>query len=366
MIPRIDCALTGVENLEKIYTFYKFPIYMGVVSPTIDKPDQFEDMHWGYSPSSGSVQLLNLLPPGEAYVTPHNSGALGQIWETHHREFYNFINDREHVHILEIGGGSGNLARHALSSDKKFKWTIVDPGMYDVITDERVSQMNTMFEEFTPSGQFDAIIHSHVLEHTYSPREFLSKIHGLLYAAGTHYISIPNMRHGLENGFSNTLNFEHTYYIDECILEYLLAQSGFEILSKKINPHSIFMSCVKSKMQVFHAPRFDHAVELFSNYTTQLEAQITDILTKLQNRRCYLFGAHIFSQMLLTMGLDQDQVVSVLDHDVSKHGKRLYGSQLLVTSPELIEDYPIIVRCGIYTDEITEALLLNNPAVEII
>ncbi len=42
------------------------------------------------------------------------------------------------------------------------------------------------------------------------------------------------MQKWLENRFSNCLNFEHTLFLDENLIEYLLYKNRFQILVKKI------------------------------------------------------------------------------------------------------------------------------------
>ena len=37
----------------------------------------------------------------------------------------------------------------------------------------------------------------------------------------------------------------------------------------------------------------------------------------------YLFGAHVFSQFLIQMGLNTTKIVNILDNDKNKQGKRL-------------------------------------------
>ena len=74
----------------------------------------------------------------------------------------------------------------------------------------------------------------------------------------------------------------------------------------------------------------------------------------------YLFGAHIFSQMLIHFGLRIDKVRCILDNDPLKQGKRLYGTSFRVKSPEVLrnEDKPIVVlNAGAYSGEIKDDIV---------
>ena len=48
--------------------------------------------------------------------------------------------------------------------------------------------------------------------------------------------------------YTNCLNFEHTIFITEPLIEFLLSLSGFEIVDKKFykQDHSIFFNCIKT------------------------------------------------------------------------------------------------------------------------
>jgi hypothetical protein len=76
----------------------------------------------------------------------------------------------------------------------------------------------------------------------------------------------------------------------------------------------------------------------------------------------YLFGAHIFSQHLIAFGLDTKRIVSLLDNDPNKQGKRLYGTNLMVQSPKAlrgVNNPSVILKAGVYDDEIKQDILGN-------
>ena len=83
----------------------------------------------------------------------------------------------------------------------------------------------------------------------------------------------------------------------------------------------------------------------------------------------YLFGAHLFSQFLLYNGLQSAKIISILDNNKAKQGKRLYGTRFLVQSPQILRNKNalLILNAGAYTDEIKSDILENiNANVEII
>jgi hypothetical protein len=83
----------------------------------------------------------------------------------------------------------------------------------------------------------------------------------------------------------------------------------------------------------------------------------------------FIFGAHVFSQLLFAFGLRTDRIKSVLDNDLNKINHRLYGTSLFVESPDTVSKIAnpnIIVRMGAYSSEIKEQLLSYNSSARFI
>ena len=364
-IQRSNCLLTDAQDIQPLYTFKQFPIYMGCSDDDITS-DIFADMNWGVSSSSGSVQLMELIDPSVLYSQHHFSGTVGNIWKTHHKKFFDFISKEPPTNVLEIGGASGQLANVALTNDLNIYWTVIEPSEQTLTGDSRLTHVQGFFEDYDFKDKFDAVVHSHVFEHVYDPMKFLNKVASLLDQGDSHYIALPNMRYWLDNGYSSALTFEHTYYVDEHILEYLLSKAGFVIKDKIVDDHSLFFRYVKEVEGNYSIPNFDftYAKDVFLNYVHGMEADVANINEQIGDRKIYLFGAHIFAQTLLNLGIKESQVLNILDNDPKKQEKRLYGTNLIVKSPNCLKDIDrpvIIVRGASYTTEIKESILAVNP-----
>ena len=362
---RTHCIISNSE-LHHIFTFKNFPIIMNCVEGGSKGTDQFEDMKWGCS-ETGHVQLMELIDPALIYKNYHDPGTIGKIWNRHHHTFYNFIKDYTDQNLLEVGGGGGYLAKLFLQDARQFDWTIIEPFVNSVITDPRIHYVEGFFDDYPFKNTFDAVVHSHVLEHVYDPMKFLNKLYALLNEGGNQFITVPNMKHWLEQGYSNTLMFEHTYYVDENVLAYILAKNGFEIKDKIVEEHSIFLRCVKTTNTPLPNINFNYVKDLFNDYVAKLLDDVCQIKEKISDEKVYIFGAHIFSQMLINLGIPENQILNILDNDSKKHDKRLYGTNLIVKSPECLknQDSPVvIVRAGTYSSEIKENILTINPTVK--
>lgn len=365
-IKREECLISGKKDIVNLYTFKNFPVY---ISSTDSDPseDIFLDMEWGY-PEGGTVQLNKLVPPNILYDKHHNSGMVGTTWEKHHQIFFEFINKREIGNVLEIGGASGNLSKKFFNISDNVSWENIEPGKHSN-TDTRVKLINEYFENYNFSKKYNTIVHSHVFEHIYEPIKFLKKVNEVLEDDGHHYISIPNMKHWLSNNYTNTLMFEHTFYVDEDVLETLLNITGFEVIDRLFNNHSIYICCKKVSPSADIKYDSEKIRDMFLKYVDFLISDIDKIKKDILGKKVYAFGAHIFTQMILNFGVDESNIISVLDNDKQKQGKRLYGTNLFIQSPAILgdEDEPIIIlRCGSYTEEIRENLLKINKKIKFI
>ena len=104
-------------------------------------------------------------------------------------------------------------------------------------------------------------------------------------------------------------------------------------------------------------------VDYYKNSVSELNKCIKECVS--QHKSVYVFGAHIFTQLLLNMGLDLRNISGILDNDPNKQNKRLYGSSLVVESPAVLKDKnaAVILKCGAYNDEIRRGILVMNQNI---
>lgn len=367
MIERNYCVLDNRSPVKELYTIKKFPAFMGCVDTPVEN-DILCDQVWSVS-DNGLIQLKTLIDTNILYENSHTPGSVGDIWKQHHERFFKFIfNNSDGINrYLEIGGASGSLWNNFSNLNNYFNYKIVEPS-YQESSDCRLEYIRGFYETQSFDEKYNCIIHSHVFEHAYNPINFLQKIFNDLTDDGIQFISIPNMRHWLKMGYNNAINFEHTYYLDEFVLESLLLKTGFSVEKKVVDKHSVFVKAVKCDDVSMIDVNFEYTKDLFLDYLYKLESDVSNIVDNIDGN-VYLFGAHIFSQILLNFGLDDNKVISILDNDTKKQGKRMYGSKLKVQSPEILKNVNnpvVILRSGIYTNEISSQILSINPKTKII
>lgn len=320
------------------------------------------------------IQLRELVPLEVLYSQSHGSGCVGKLWDNHHSSFAAFISRYSPCGVLEIGGAHGILSRkyHNL---KDTKWTIIEPNPTPS-EDVRATFIKGFFDEnFQFEQPYDAVVHSHVFEHIYDPNLFMQHLANFLSEGKMMFFSVPNMQVMLERKYTNCINFEHTIFLTEPYIEYLLAKYGFRIDKKEyfLDDHSIFYATYrdsKIKPITLSGNLYDKNKKLYMDYISYHERLVAELNHKINRAggSVYLFGAHIFAQYLVAFGLNTEKIVCILDNDPNKQGKRLYGTDKMVASPKILKDArnpSVILRAGVYNDEIKKDILQNiNGNVE--
>ncbi len=370
MIVRDRCAVTGAPDLEPLYTFKAAPVFMGCT----DQPEVSDlkaDMEWAISRSSGLIQLKALLPLEVLYPEAHGAGCVGQLWHRHHQAFADFIRRFSPAAVFEIGGSHGILAAN-YDSTGACPWTILEPNPTPVAGCKAKFITGFFDGGFKFSGPFDAVVHSHVFEHVYAPDEFMAQLAGFMAEGKLLLFSVPNIRVMVERRYTNGLNFEHTAYLTEPYIEYLLAKHGFRLTTKEnfTEDHSIFYAAVRDRsVKPIGLPPglYEENLKAYRQYLAYYTALSAELNARKRagGRPVYLFGAHIFSLALLSFGLDTSGIVCLLDNDPDKQGRRLYGTGLRVKSPKALKDAQrpiVILKAGVYSGEIKADILGNINA----
>lgn len=360
---RNKCPITNSKNIE-ILSSRKFPLFCGCIIGNSENDLIYEE-EFAICKDSGILFLNKLIPLNILYKNGHYAGSVGKIWEEHHETFAKFISQINPKNILEIGGGHGRLAQNFLKLQKA-NWTIVEPDTKTKF--DNVNYIDGFFDKnICKDKHYDTIVHSHTFEHIYNPNDFLSDISTSLHEGGYMIFSLPNMQKWLENRFSNCLNFEHTLFLDENLIEHLLYKNRFQILVKKyFKDHSVFYLTKRDKNQ--------KEIELKNNYKKnkklfldireyyKTEVQKLNRLIEETSKNVYLFGAHLFSQNLIYDGLNISKIKYILDNDSNKQEKRLYGTSLYVKSPQILKNDDnalVILNAGVYSEEIKKDILTN-------
>lgn len=373
-ITRNRNLINGKKDLRKIISIKKFPVFMGTVKNKISK-DKFFDLNFFVSKSTGSVQLNPILPFETIYFKGHNSGKIGKLWSEHHDKFSKFISKFKPRSVFEIGGGHGILSSK-YQKNKKVNWTIIEPNPSPV-KGSKAKFIKKFFEsKDLTKYKSDIIIHSHVLEHVYDPQKFFKEIVNKMTENQLMIFSVPNMEEMVKRNYTNVMNFEHTYFLNNQFLKFLFESNNLQILKKQKfkKDHSLFFA-IKKKIfknknrKNFHSNEYKINLKKFKRFFENQRKIVNNLNKyKFNKKPLFIFGAHIFTQFLLKFGLDKKKILYILDNDPSKQNKRLYGSTLYVKSPKILSEYvnPIVIlKAGVYDKEIKKDIKenINNKTI---
>ena len=115
---------------------------------------------------------------------------------------------------------------------------------------------------------------------------------------------------------------------------------------------------------------YNRNLRLFKKMFKYWKNDILKINNSIKNSNSvFIFGAHIFSQMMLFNGLNKKNLIGILDNDKNKINNYLYGTKFKIYTPNVLQNLRspcVILRAGSYNDEIKKHILKINSKSRII
>lgn len=359
----------GSIDSEVILKIEDFPALSHCVDDQLMIEDVSENFVIDIYKDNGLIQLRNLISLDFLYSESHASGTQGEVWKNHHKSFASFIaSNKTPSNVFEIGGLHGILSTHF--NEVYNQWTIIDPSP-NPTKNCRANFIQGYFNEdlSLDFSKYDTFIHSHVLEHLYEPLKFIETLATKMHAGSDLFFAVPNIKSMIKNKYSNALNFEHTYFFDHDLILNCFQSYGFDFLGSKsyLGDHSDFFWFRRSSRELKPLQKYNKYIEnkaMIENWVISLKKDVELINQKLNGDHFFIFGAHIFSQILMGLGLNTDSLICILDNSATKHQKRLYGTSFIVNSPQVLKQYKspkVVLRAGAYSEEIKISILKTNP-----
>ena len=168
--------------------------------------------------------------------------------------------------LIEIGSGQGFFIEEIISLRKFKNILAVEPtkGLADTLRGKDIEVIEDIIENMDKkyNGNFDILVNFEVIEHLFSPKEFLLRSKELLKEKGIIFITCPNGK-GFDNMVlgkeSITFDYEHLNYFNPKSIKTLLNNSGFEVLSVE-TPGKLDVDLVKKALD---QKRIDLADNIF-------------------------------------------------------------------------------------------------------
>ena len=370
--------LTNENTMEYLYTLKDFPVSLSCV-PVDFNHNKKMDMIFEICKKTGIIQIKNAPSLNDIYIYSHNT-SIGKVWDSlftiFSKKVTEIVNRNKITNIIEIGSGVVlRLANKILENKNIQKYSIYEKNLsFDYVNDDRVEVFNEYFTHNTKVGKSEIIIHSHVLEHVWNPKEFIECIEKNINTDCYHCFIVPNLKETFSKKYTNALDFEHNFFIIEDYIDIILHNNSFEIMEKEFYlDHSIIYITKKIENNNLVLRQFPNLYEKNKKIALEFYDYHITLIDKLNKQidtfdgDLYLFGGTGFSIYLIIFGLKTDKIVYILDNDPEKEDKKVYGTNFIVKNPRIIKDknnVAVIVKAASYQQEIEKQLYqLNNKVL---
>lgn len=369
---RKNCVVCNSESLNELFVINNTPVFMGVNKGDLE---YFSDMTFIECSKCNTVQIKEIINPDLLYLNNHNMSIIGNIWSNHYNEFINFLKPQiTKLNILEIGDPSFKLSKELSVYSKS--WLIVEMNMNEeLLVPENTTVLKNYFDDnIEINTDVDVVVHSHFLEHVTDIIKHLKTVNRILNDNGKLIFSVPNLEKILlsDSSPNNILHFEHTFFYTKDSLIKIIQSEGFRLIDYyEYQDHSLFFHFQKSdpiKDEFIFKKVADNFLESLNRYRIKVES----INKKMDetDMTVVLYGAHVSSQFLISLGLNVKNIKYIIDNSNYKIGYNLYGTNLTVKPVNDILNENnlliIITHMGIYQNEIKNQIIDLKGVVEFI
>ena len=261
----------------------------------------------------------------------NHANSTGNIMKNLHKNVWNLL--KKYIlnitNITEIGTSYGILSNEILNNFTQLdKYYIIEPTYMGIIQKKQII-INDFFENvpYEKYSDSNTIIMSHVFEHFYNPKEILQKI-----AENVNIKNIlliwPDLEYYKDNNTFHVLNTEHTFYIDNNLIEILFNNYSFKMIDRyHYENHSVlFFFTRDNNLEKLKLENINYSIDNYYNSLLNEKERINDFIkiNKVYNKKICIWPASVHTQFLL-MILNLQHIDFVLDNSPNKIGKHLYG-----------------------------------------
>lgn len=370
---RTTCIICN-SNLQSESLFFKEDLSIPIASYLIDKNDMDEcifipyNVHTCTNCKTSQTKYIGDL----SIIYKHNhADSTGTIMSNLHVTVSNLIDKYidSITNITEIGSSYGKLSEIILSKFKQInKYYIIEPSFKGNFNEKQII-IPDFFEkiDYTQYSDSNTIIISHVFEHFYNPIEILEKIKNNQNIENI-VLVWPDLEYYKNNAVYHVLNTEHTYYVDNNLINILFNNYSFEMIEQiYYENHSVIYYFKRNNVLLpLKIENNDHSISNYFNNLLDKKIQITEFIknNKLIGKRVCIWPASVHTQFLLMiLQLNENDFDCVLDNSINKIGKKLYGYNLICESFKdniTHEHNAIILNGGSFNKEVIENGINNK------
>ncbi len=229
------------------------------------------------------------------------------------------------------------------------------------------------------SSQFDVILLEATLEHIPNPKHILRKAISLLSDTGYLALSVPEFYTCLKTmNVYDMLREDHCTHFIPLTIQGLLKSEGLHIKTMYIdvNPATPEMKVLACKTpdrdsnalhDVVGLEQIREEVHSYRRMKLKVQEVFTPLINKFKQVAVYCAGTYTTFILPSFFGYDFENCVAIIDNDQRKHGKSLFGMEVLPSSHlNVIEPEAILICSEVFEDVIYKQLKAEFPETEII
>jgi len=352
------CVLCN-EN-QKLLTMSNVIIPINTLGVLEEEQSQCYDLKYGYCEKCYSVQIMTLLDPellyGNNYALPN---AKCYNWIQHNIGFVKFIISSliPNTPIIEIGGSSFVIGKHLIHYYPDY--TIFDYTLKDAVKIDNIKYTEGNCEEYNFASNSN-IIMSHVFEHLYNPKKFLTNckknnVENII-------IAVPNM-----NDVNNLFVFnQHTFLYNDIDIEYIFGNYGYKSITKKF-----FNTLDNSFPCMFFHFKLTNNINIIKRPIILNRHLFTNNILKpiVIPEKTFIATAGMNATIVYSIIENKQNILGIIDSNNIIHGKYFCNSKHIVQSYEIIKncnsDTNILVF-GYRKNDITAMIKKINDNIKII
>jgi 2-polyprenyl-3-methyl-5-hydroxy-6-metoxy-1,4-benzoquinol methylase len=289
--------------------------------------------------------------------------------------------DADKVNILDIGAGKCDLLS---SFNKKFN----DAQLYGIDYSPRSKVygkakgidnivVGDFYEESHNGVLFDIVTATGVLEHQLDLMKFINKIKMLAKDGAYMLIEVPSSisiltkRPDLNSRCIHDIyNNEHFHHFNLENLIELFRSNGLEIVGSQERTRGIWE--VIDIVVRLHDKKYKNTIELNKNLDNstlikEFNIRKTSDQIKIQklirgSSRVGVYGAGWHTTIVLPSYYEFkfDNVVAIFDQDIRKHGKKIYGVEIMQPKPDLLCNLDVIIISSINLEDDILTYLISS------
>ncbi|MDF1792499.1 MAG: class I SAM-dependent methyltransferase [Thalassobaculaceae bacterium] len=222
-----------------------------------DLTDRFQDVSLRQCRACGHIFNTDIAPDTIAEIYRRQTATNRPVSEAMVQRYQTLLHflGRERLvgkRILEVGGGTGSLAR--LLAELGADVTVVEPNdeLPDLLADAAgtIRVVNDFFGPDTLDETFDGVICRQVVEHILDVRPFVRALGAAVAPGGFAYMEVPTLEYIAKAGAYMEIHVQHLHYMDAAARARLMADAGLEIVGTHdiLNGHDVGVLAVPSSV----------------------------------------------------------------------------------------------------------------------